>query len=163
MAELTHLDASGAARMVDVGHKSVTERIAVAVGTVVMQPETFKLLQAGSHKKGDVLAVARIAGIQAAKKCSDLIPLCHPLMLTSVEVSFRPDTNSSSVHIEACCKVSGQTGVEMEALTAVSVAALTIYDMCKAVDRGMEIQDIGLLEKSGGKSGQWSRSQGEDN
>jgi cyclic pyranopterin phosphate synthase len=106
-----------------------------------------------------VLAVARIAGIQAAKKCSDLIPLCHPLMLTSVEVQFRSDTDSSAIHIEARCKVSGQTGVEMEALTAVSVAALTIYDMCKAVDRGMQIQDIGLLEKLGGKSGHWRASE----
>ena len=163
MAELTHLDASGAARMVDVGAKAVTERIAVAGGRIVMQPETLRLLEEGSHKKGDVLAVARIAGIQAAKKCSDLIPLCHPLMLTSVKVSFQTDVSSSCVHIEACCKVSGQTGVEMEALTAVSVAALTIYDMCKAVDRGMEIQNLGLLEKRGGKSGQWSKADEEAN
>jgi cyclic pyranopterin phosphate synthase len=163
MAELTHLDASGAARMVDVGAKAVTERVAVAGGRITMQPETLRLLEAGSHKKGDVLAVARIAGIQGAKKCSDLIPLCHPLMLTSVEVSFKTDANSNCVHIEACCKVSGQTGVEMEALTAVSVAALTIYDMCKAVDRGMEIQNLGLLEKRGGKSGQWSKADEESN
>ena len=157
MAELTHIDESGAARMVDVGQKSVTERVAVARGTVTMEPETLKLLEQGSHKKGDVLAVARIAGIQAAKKTSDLIPLCHPLMLTSVEVSFELDAESHSVQIESRCKVSGQTGVEMEALTAVSVAALTIYDMCKAVDRGMEIRDVGLLEKKGGKSGDWQR------
>jgi cyclic pyranopterin phosphate synthase len=161
MAELTHLDASGAARMVDVGQKAVTERVAIATATIVMQPETLQLLEAGSHKKGDVLAVARIAGIQAAKKCSDLIPLCHPLMLTSVELQFRTDVDTSSVHIEALCKVSGQTGVEMEALTAASVAALTIYDMCKAVDRGMEINNIGVLEKRGGKSGHWSKSQNE--
>jgi cyclic pyranopterin monophosphate synthase len=157
MAELTHLDHSGAARMVDVGQKSVTERVALAGATVVMEPATLRLLEEGSHKKGDVLAVARIAGIQGAKKCSDLIPLCHPLMLTSVEVSFDTDPDASSIHIKARCKVSGQTGVEMEALTAVSVAALTIYDMCKAVDRGMEIHNITLLEKSGGKSGQWLR------
>jgi cyclic pyranopterin monophosphate synthase len=160
MAELTHLDKSGAARMVDVGEKAVTGRVAVAGGRILMLAETLRLLEAGSHKKGDVLAVARIAGIQAAKKCSDLIPLCHPLMLTSVEVSFRADPEANCVHIEACCKVSGQTGVEMEALTAVSVAALTIYDMCKAVDRGMEIQNIGLLEKQGGKSGHWQKDGG---
>lgn len=161
MAELTHLDASGAARMVDVGQKAITERIAIATATIVMQPETLQLLEAGSHKKGDVLAVARIAGIQAAKKCSDLIPLCHPLMLTSVKLEFRTDVDTSSVHIEALCKVSGQTGVEMEALTAASVAALTIYDMCKAVDRGMEINNLSLLEKRGGKSGHWTKSQNE--
>lgn len=161
MAELTHLDQSGAARMVDVGQKPVSERVAVAGGTIVMHPDTLRLLQAGGHKKGDVLAVARIAGIQAAKKCSDLIPLCHTLMLTGVEVSFHLDEASSCVRIEALCKVSGQTGVEMEALTAVSVAALTIYDMCKAVDRGMQIQDVGLLEKRGGKSGLWLRRDSE--
>ena len=161
MAELTHLDASGAARMVDVGQKAVTERVAIATATIVMRPETLQLLEAGSHKKGDVLAVARIAGIQGAKKCSDLIPLCHPLMLTSVEINFRTNVETSSVHIEALCKVSGQTGVEMEALTAASVAALTIYDMCKAVDRGMEIQNLGLLEKRGGKSGHWNKEMNE--
>ena len=157
MAELTHLDETGAARMVDVGAKAVTERVAVATATVAMLPETLALLEQGGHKKGDVLAVARIAGIQAAKKCSDLIPLCHPLMLNSVEVKFSTDVAASSVHIEACCKVSGKTGVEMEALTAVSVAALTIYDMCKAVDRNMEIGNVGLLQKTGGKSGDWHR------
>lgn len=159
MSELTHIDESGSARMVDVGQKSVTERIATAAARIVMQAETLRLLEAGSHKKGDVLAVARIAGIQAAKKTSDLVPLCHPLMLTSVEVSFRPDAAASCVHIEATCKVSGQTGVEMEALTAASVAALTIYDMCKAVDRGMQIEGLGLLEKQGGKSGHWRRDE----
>ena len=157
MAELTHLDETGAARMVDVGAKAVTERVAVATATVAMLPETLALLEQGGHKKGDVLAVARIAGIQAAKKCSDLIPLCHPLMLNSVEVKFSTDVAASSVSIEACCKVSGKTGVEMEALTAVSVAALTIYDMCKAVDRNMEIGNVGLLQKTGGKSGDWYR------
>ena len=157
MAELTHLDETGAAHMVDVGAKAVTERVAVATATVSMLPETLALLEQGGHKKGDVLAVARIAGIQAAKKCSDLIPLCPPLMLNSVEVMFSTDVAASSVYIEACCKVSGKTGVEMEALTAVSVAALTIYDMCKAVDRNMEIGHVSLLQKTGGKSGDWHR------
>ena len=158
MSELTHLDESGAARMVDVGAKAVTERVAVAGATVNMQAETLELLERGAHRKGDVLAVARIAGIQAAKKCSDLIPLCHPLMLNAVEVDFRTDPQIGCVYIEASCKVSGKTGVEMEALTAVSVAALTIYDMCKAVDRGMQITDVALLSKSGGKSGDWQRN-----
>jgi cyclic pyranopterin phosphate synthase len=157
MSQLTHLDDRGAARMVDVGHKAVTERIAVAAASVSMQSQTMALLEQGAHKKGDVLAVARIAGIQAAKKCADLIPLCHPLMLTSVEVSFDLEPSHNRVNIEARCKVSGKTGVEMEALTAVSVAALTIYDMCKAVDRGIEIGGITLLRKEGGKSGVWRR------
>lgn len=159
MARLTHIDETGAARMVDVGDKAVTERVAVASAVVVMLPETLALLEQGGHKKGDVLAVARVAGIQAAKKCSDLIPLCHPLMLTSVTVDFRIDTANSCVHIEGSCKVSGKTGVEMEALTAVSVAALTIYDMCKAVDREMEIRSVGLQSKAGGKSGDWQRAE----
>ena len=159
MSELTHIDETGAARMVDVGSKSISERVAVARAVVTMKAETLQLLERGGHKKGDVMAVARIAGIQAAKKCSDLIPLCHPLMLTSVDVSFETDTHNSSVIIQARCKVSGQTGVEMEALTAASVAALTIYDMCKAVDRGMEINSLGLLEKQGGKSGHWLREE----
>jgi len=162
MTQLTHIDASGAARMVDVGAKEVTERVAVAGAQVSMRPETLALLEAGAHKKGDVLAVARVAGIQAAKKCPDLIPLCHPLLLTSVSVDFRIDPARSCVHIEACCKVSGKTGVEMEALTAAAVAALTIYDMCKAVDRGMEIRSVGLLQKTGGKSGSWERPPGGD-
>ncbi|CAA0118685.1 Cyclic pyranopterin monophosphate synthase [Halioglobus japonicus] len=157
MSQLTHLDEHGAARMVDVGDKAETERIAVAAGFVTMQPQTMALLEQGAHKKGDVLAVARIAGIQAAKKTSDLIPLCHPLMLTSVEVSFALEAVKNRVSIEARCKVSGKTGVEMEALTAVSVAALTIYDMCKAVDRGIEIGGLCLLHKEGGKSGAWQR------
>ena len=161
MPKLTHIDDTGAARMVDVGDKSVTERVAVAKAVVFMQAETLQLLEQGGHKKGDVLAVARIAGIQGAKKCSDLIPLCHPLMLTSVDVSFETEAASSSVTIRARCKVSGQTGVEMEALTAASVAALTIYDMCKAVDRGMEIRSVGLVEKQGGKSGHWLRDEAE--
>jgi cyclic pyranopterin phosphate synthase len=157
MSELTHLDETGAARMVDVGAKSVTERLAVAGATVLMEAATLDLLQQGAHKKGDVLAVARIAGIQAAKKCSDLIPLCHPLMLNAVDVDFEIDERGHRVLITASCKVSGKTGVEMEALTAVSIAALTIYDMCKAVDRGMQIQEVRLLEKQGGKSGRWLR------
>ena len=162
MTKLTHIDETGAARMVDVGAKAVSERVAVARAVITMRPETLQLLESGGHKKGDVLAVARIAGIQGAKKCADLIPLCHPLMLTSVDVSFDSDEAASCVTIQARCKVSGQTGVEMEALTAVTVAALTIYDMCKAVDRGMEIQSVGLLEKRGGKSGHWSRHVGQE-
>ncbi len=157
MSQLTHIDDQGAARMVDIGDKAVTERNAVARAVVSMQAHTMALLEQGAHDKGDVLAVARIAGIQAAKKCADLIPLCHPLMLTSVEVSFKLDTLANEVNVEAFCKVSGKTGVEMEAMTAVSVAALTIYDMCKAVDRGMEIRKISLLHKEGGKSGLWRR------
>ena len=153
--ELTHFDTKGNAQMVDVTEKAVTQREAQASGTVTMQPETLALIAEGSHKKGDVLAVARIAGIQAAKKCSDLIPLCHPLMLSSVKVEFALDHEANAVRILARCKLAGQTGVEMEALTAVSVAALTIYDMCKAVDKGMVVSDIKLLAKSGGRSGDW--------
>ena len=157
MSQLTHLDETGAARMVDVGDKDVSQRVAIATATLQMQPETLRLLREGGHKKGDVIAVARVAGIQAAKKCSDLIPLCHPLMLNSVDVNFDLNAGNDRVDIQASCKVDGKTGVEMEALTAVSVAALTIYDMCKAVDRGMEISRIGLIEKQGGKSGHWQR------
>lgn len=156
--QLTHLDEHGRARMVDVGAKDVTERIAVAAGIVTMQPETLALIISGDTKKGDVLAVARIAGIQAAKKCSDLIPLCHPLALTSVEVVFEADEVKSEIRITTTCKVVAKTGVEMEALTAASIAALTIYDMCKAVDRGMQIKEISLEQKSGGKSGNWQRT-----
>ena len=155
MSKLTHIDAAGQAQMVDVGAKSITERIAIAQAVVGMQPETLKLIIEGGHKKGDVFAVARIAGIQAAKKCADLIPLCHPLMLSSVNVDLKADTTASQVRITATCKLAGQTGVEMEALTAASVAALTIYDMCKAVDRGMVIEGVRLLEKAGGKSGHY--------
>ena len=161
MSKLTHIDDSGAARMVDVGDKSVTSRVAVARASVRMKAETLSLLVRGEHKKGDVLAVSRVAGIQAAKKCSDLIPLCHPLALDSVDLQFELDQGADCVRIEARCKVTGKTGVEMEALTAASVAALTIYDMCKAVDRGMEIGDIALLRKEGGQSGSWSRDAGE--
>jgi cyclic pyranopterin monophosphate synthase len=157
-AKFTHLDAEGRARMVDVTDKPVTARTATAEACVVMQPQTLQMIVDGNHKKGDVLAVARIAGIQAAKKCADLIPLCHPLLLSSVTVECEPDLNNHAVVIHATCKLAGQTGVEMEALTAASVAALTIYDMCKAVDKGMEIRSVRLLEKRGGKSGDWSAS-----
>jgi len=157
MSKLTHLDDQGAAHMVDVGTKDVTRRQATATALVSMQPETMALLEAGGHKKGDVLAVARVAGIQAAKKTPDLIPLCHPLMLDSVSVEFEMRAASSEVLVRATCGLSGKTGVEMEALTAASVAALTIYDMCKAVDRGMQIGPIALEQKSGGKSGEWQR------
>jgi cyclic pyranopterin phosphate synthase len=158
MTTLTHLDEHGNANMVDVGDKASTSRIATAEALITMLPATLRLIVEGKHHKGDVFGVARIAGIQAAKKCSDLIPLCHPLMLTSVKVELEADMNRNAVHVLATCKVSGQTGVEMEALTAASVAALTIYDMCKAVDRGMEITQLRLLEKAGGKSGTWQRS-----
>lgn len=152
---LTHLDAAGRARMVDVTDKAVTEREAAAEAIVVMQASTLQLIISGGNKKGDVLAVARIAGIQAAKKCADLIPLCHPLMLTSVSVDCEADELKNCIRVTAVCKLAGQTGVEMEALTAASVAALTIYDMCKAVDRGMEIRHVRVLHKRGGKSGEW--------
>ncbi len=155
MNKLTHIDETGAATMVDVSDKDQTERLAVAQGHIRMQPETLQKVIEGSHKKGDVLAVARIAGIQAAKQCSNLIPLCHPLMLTSIKVELEPDESESCIRIEAMCKLNDRTGVEMEALTAVSVAALTIYDMCKAVDRGMVIEGISLREKKGGRSGHW--------
>ena len=158
MSKLTHLDNDGNAHMVDVGAKSVTQRVAIATGQVRMSPSTLLLIAEGGHKKGDVLAVARIAGIQAAKSCSQLIPLCHPLMLTSVDVDLQLDKSRNLVLISAQCKVQGQTGVEMEALTAVSVAALTIYDMCKAVDKDMIIEAICLQEKAGGKSGHYLRS-----
>ncbi|MCR9104576.1 MAG: cyclic pyranopterin monophosphate synthase MoaC [Gammaproteobacteria bacterium] len=155
MTQLTHLDDTGAARMVDVGDKTSSDRLAVARACVQMQPDTLALIAQGGHKKGDVLAAARFAGIQAAKKCSDLIPLCHPLMLNAVHVDFDLDSDSSSVVITTQCRVLARTGVEMEALTAASVAALTIYDMCKAVDRGMQITGICLLRKEGGQSGVW--------
>ncbi|OZG71976.1 molybdenum cofactor biosynthesis protein C [Hahella sp. CCB-MM4] len=155
MAELTHLDEKGAAHMVDVGDKDISTRIARAEARVAMLPETLKLIMEGGHKKGDVLAVARIAGIQAAKKTSELIPLCHSLNLTSVKVELTPDTERSELVIQSMCKLDAKTGVEMEALTAASVAALTIYDMCKAVDKGMVIQQVRLLEKLGGRSGHW--------
>lgn len=152
---LTHISASGEARMVDVGDKAITAREAVAEGAIRMQPETLSLILSGNAAKGDVLGVARIAGIMAAKKTSDLIPLCHPLALTKVEVVLDPDPSLPGIRVRATARVTGQTGVEMEALTAASVACLTVYDMAKAVDRGMEIVSVRLLEKSGGKSGDW--------
>lgn len=155
MSKLTHLDAKGQAHMVDVGAKQVSERVARAEACVRMAPATLQLILEGGHKKGDVFAVARIAGIQAAKKCADLIPLCHPLLLSSIQVELQADPEQHCVRITSTCKLRGQTGVEMEALTAASVAALTLYDMCKAVDKGMVIGDIRLLEKTGGKSGDW--------
>jgi cyclic pyranopterin phosphate synthase len=149
---LTHLDSQGRANMVDVTEKALTSREAVAEALVRMLPQTLQMIVEGGHPKGDVFAVARIAGIQAAKKTSELIPLCHPLLLTSVKLELNAEGNDA-VRIVARCRLAGQTGVEMEALTAASVAALTIYDMCKAVDRGMVIESVRLLEKSGGKSG----------
>jgi len=154
---LTHFDEAGRAHMVDVGEKDVTVREAVAEGSVTMRPETFRRVADRSIEKGDVLAVARLAGIMAAKRTADLIPLCHPLPIQSVAVEFTLDEAKSRVGIEARVKVAARTGVEMEALTAVAVAGLTIYDMCKAVDRGMTIGEIRLLEKSGGRSGTWTR------
>lgn len=152
MNDFSHLDQQGNAHMVDVTEKAVTTRTAIAQGTVSMQSETLRLILEGGHKKGDVFATARIAGIQAAKKCSDLIPLCHPLALTKVGVELIPEEEHNQVRIEATCKLDGKTGVEMEALTAVSVAALTLYDMCKAVDKTMQIGNITIIEKLGGKS-----------
>jgi cyclic pyranopterin phosphate synthase len=153
VSDLTHFDERGNARMVDVGDKDVTERLATAKASVVMQPATLALIRDKKAAKGDVLAVAQLAGIMAAKKTSDLIPLCHPLALSSVQVTLSLDEKRNAVDIEATCKLKGRTGVEMEALTAASVAALTVYDMCKAVDRGMVIEQVKLLHKSGGKSG----------
>ena len=153
MARLTHFDKDGKAAMVDVGGKPETERVAVARGRIAMDPKTLALIKAGEMGKGDVLGVARLAGIMAAKRTSELIPLCHPLALSSVAVDLTLDEAGSAVEIEAKVRLTGRTGVEMEALTAVSVAALTVYDMCKAVDRGMTISDIRLVHKSGGKSG----------
>lgn len=157
--ELSHINQKGEASMVDVTEKAVTQRSATATGKVSMSPETLKMIVSGGHAKGDVLAVARIAGIQAAKKCADLIPLCHPLMLSKVQVDFQPDEIHSEIKISALCKLAGKTGVEMEALTAVSVACLTLFDMCKAVDPEMVISDIKVLNKTGGKTGDWQRSE----
>lgn len=152
-SHLTHFDAQGQAHMVDVGDKAHTQRIAVAEGRITMQPDTLTLIQSGTAKKGDVLGIARIAGIQASKKTSDLIPLCHPIALTRVTVDFDIEPDSHSVRCTTRAECTGQTGVEMEALTACSVALLTIYDMCKAVDRGMVVEGVRLMEKRGGKSG----------
>jgi cyclic pyranopterin phosphate synthase len=159
-AELTHFDAAGQARMVNVGGKTETERVAVAEGRISLCLEAYAMVKAGTAKKGDVLGVARLAGIMAAKQTSALIPLCHPLALSAAEVNFSFDDGERSILIEAAVRITGRTGVEMEALTAVSVAALTIYDMCKAVDKGMEISQIRLMKKSGGRSGEFSRAAG---
>ena len=157
MSDLTHFNQAGEALMVDVGGKETTKRVAVAEGRIKMLPSTLSLIQEGGHKNGDVLGIARIAGIMAAKKTSDLIPLCHPLTLTKVSIDFDVLEQDVAVQCRAQVTTSGQTGVEMEALTAVQVALLTIYDMCKAVDRGMVMNKVKLLEKAGGKSGHWLR------
>ena len=159
MTKLTHLDSKGHAHMVDVGEKPISAREAVAEGWIRMQPATLALIQEGGHKKGDVFAAARIAGIMAAKKTAELIPLCHPIALTAVDVELEPDVRQSAVRCRVTVRTSGQTGVEMETLTAVQIALLTIYDMCKAADRGMTITDVALLSKSGGRSGNWARGE----
>ena len=161
MTKLSHIDAAGEAHMVDVGGKDETIRVAVAQGAVRMLPETLELILSGNARKGDVIGTARIAGIMAAKKTSELIPLCHPLMISKVSVDIAPDSTLPGFRMEATVKTEGKTGVEMEALTAVSVACLTLYDMAKAADKGMEIIDIRLISKSGGKSGDYLREPGE--
>lgn len=155
--QLTHFDAGGQAHMVDIGDKAQTHRVATASGLIRMAPATLQLIIGGGHKKGDVLGIARIAGIMAAKKTSELVPLCHPLPLTHVSIEFEPDAANSLVRASVRCETRGQTGIEMEALCAVQTALLTVYDMCKAVDRGMVIDQVQLESKSGGKSGDWSR------
>lgn len=163
MSELTHVNENGDVRMVDVSEKEVTARVAVAEGFISMQPETLALITSGQAAKGDVLACARVAGVMAAKNTSGIIPMCHPLLITKAEVECTPQEAGQradgrvGIRVQATCKVTGQTGIEMEALTAASVACLTIYDMCKAVDRGMQIDEVRLLHKSGGKSGTWER------
>ncbi len=159
MNKLTHFNASGEAHMVDVGDKAITHRIALTEGHIRMQAETLKLILAGNHKKGDVLGIARTAGIMAAKRTADLIPLCHPLYISRVELDFRPLNRQTGICCQAQVETRGQTGVEMEALTAVQIALLTIYDMCKGIDRGMTIEGVRLLEKDGGKSGRWQREE----
>lgn len=155
MGELTHIDKNGRPRMVDVGEKADTKRIAVARGSIYMKPETLRRIKDGTMEKGDVLSVAQTAGIMAAKNTASSIPMCHNIFITGVEMDFSLDEGNSAVHIEACASTVGKTGIEMESLHAVSVAALTIYDMCKAIDRGMRITDIRLVKKSGGKSGDY--------
>jgi cyclic pyranopterin phosphate synthase len=154
---LNHFNRRGEAHMVDVGEKAVTRRIAVAEGSILMQPATLQRIIAGNHSKGDVLGIARVAGIMAAKKTAELVPLCHPLSITNVEISLQADEKKSAVYCVAEVRTDGKTGVEMEALTAVQITLLTIYDMCKAMDRGMVMSNIGLVSKSGGKSGDWQR------
>lgn len=161
MPELTHFNREGDAHMVDVGGKDVTLRVAVAEGRITMRPETLESIRAGGHKKGDVLGIARVAGIMGAKKTAELVPLCHPLALTSVEVDLKSKPDTNTVHCRARVETRGRTGVEMEALTAVQTALLTVYDMCKAVDRGMTMEGIRLLRKSGGRSGDWRSDEGE--
>ncbi|WDE12664.1 cyclic pyranopterin monophosphate synthase MoaC [Thalassomonas haliotis] len=161
--QLSHVNQKGEANMVDVTEKAMTSRTAVARGYISMTPQTLALITTGEHKKGDVFAVARIAGIQAAKKCSDLIPLCHPLMLSKVQVDFAADPENNQVKVTALCRLTGQTGVEMEALTAVSVACLTLFDMCKAADPAMEIHGIKVLSKEGGKTGSWQAPETSNN
>lgn len=158
-SRLTHIDEDGMARMVDVGNKAISNRTATAKGSVLMAAETLSLIIAGSIKKGDVIAIARIAGIMAAKRTADTIPLCHPLVLNNIDVNLNCDPNRNAVDIVATCKTSGRTGVEMEALTAVSTAALTVYDMCKAIDREMHITNVRLIHKAGGTSGEYSASE----
>lgn len=157
MTELTHFNQSGEAHMVDVGEKAITQRTAITEGFIEMQTATLALINKGEHKKGDVLGIARIAGIMASKRTADLIPLCHPLPITHVEIKLTAEEAHNRIHCLTTVKTNGQTGVEMEALTATQIALLTIYDMCKAVDRGMVIQSVQLLEKDGGKSGHWQR------
>ena len=157
MSHLSHFDEAGQARMVDVGPKPLTERLAKAKGKIRMKPETLQLIVGGEIRKGDVLGIARIAGIMAAKRTADLIPLCHPLPITHVEIELKAEQEAHAIHCLTTVETRGQTGVEMEALTATQIALLTIYDMCKAIDRGMQINDVRLLKKSGGKSGEWSR------
>ena len=157
MSKLTHFNQAGDAHMVDIADKASTARRALAAGRIVMQAQTLELIQQGQHKKGDVLGVARVAGIMATKRTADLVPMCHPLALTHVAVEFEVDVEAIAIDCTVSAETTGQTGVEMEALTGVQVSLLTIYDMCKAVDRGMVITDVRLLEKSGGKSGHWKR------
>jgi len=157
MAKLTHFNRKGEARMVDVGKKTITYRRAVAAGTIYMQPQTLDLILQGKHKKGDVLGIARVAGIMAAKKTSELVPLCHPLSITHINIDLEPQKKNNAVYCRATTETRDRTGVEMEALTAVLITLLTIYDMCKAVDRGMAIENVQLLKKYGGKSGPWKR------
>lgn len=159
MAKLTHFNQQGEAHMVDVGDKPVSHRIAVAEGTIHMQTETLDLILQGKHKKGDVLGIARVAGIMAAKKTSELIPLCHPISITHIEIELEPHKKNNAIYCRVTTETRDQTGVEMEALTAVQITLLTIYDMCKSADRGMTIDKVQLLEKSGGKSGHWKRKE----
>ena len=158
MTKLTHFNEQGAAHMVDVGDKAITHRIAIAEGNISMQPETLQMIMQGEHKKGDVLGIARTAGIMASKKTAELVPLCHPLSLTHVDIQLETYPDINQVYCQVTVETKGQTGVEMEALTAVQVTLLTIYDMCKAVDRGMTMNNIGLVKKSGGKSGEWNKT-----